>query len=154
MEMPTGYDLLEHSHEFRMHMLKRLAAGLIDATIIFLPVSLAIFLFNLEPKELLAGVLSGFGWFLYSAVTESLQGATLGKKALGLLVASIDGPMTISKGIVRNVPKMFWFIFLPIDLLIGLFDQNDPRKRWVDGVTRTTVISRKNEKTPTRGLIK
>ncbi len=105
--MPTGYDLLEHSHEFRMHMLRRLAAGLIDATIVFVPVTVAIYLLDLEPKELLVGIISGFGWFAYSAISESLKGATLGKRMLGLFVASIDGPMTLSKGIVRNVPKMF-----------------------------------------------
>ena len=140
--MPTGYDLLEHSHEFRMHMLRRLAAGLIDAAIIFVPVTIIIFLFDLEPKELLAGVLSGFGWFLYSAIAESLKGATLGKKMLGLFVASIDGPMTFSKGVIRNVPKMFWCVFLPTDVLIGLTNDVDSRQRWVDTISKTTVIKK------------
>ena len=140
--MPTGYDLLEHSHEFRMHMLRRLAAGLIDATIVFVPVTVTIYLLNLEPKELLVGIISGFGWFAYSAVSESLKGATLGKRVLGLFVASIDGPMTFSKGIVRNVPKMFWFIFLIVDIFVGLGLSDDPRCRWVDGVAHTVVIKK------------
>jgi len=144
MEMPTGYDLMEHSHEFRMHILRRLAAGLIDATIIFVPVTVLIFLFDLEPKELLAGILSGFGWFIYSALSESLKGATLGKKVLGLFVASIDGPMTFSKSVIRNVPKMFWFIFLIIDIFVGLGLSEDPRRRWVDGVANTVVIKKEN----------
>jgi len=140
MDMPTGYDLIEHSHDFRMHLLKRLAAGLFDAAVVFIPVTLAIFLIDLEPKELLTGVVSGFGWFIYSAVMESRTGASLGKRLLGLAVASKDGPMTFSKGIVRNVPKMFWFIFLPLDLLVGLSREGDPRQRWVDSVAATTVI--------------
>lgn len=138
--MPTGYDLIEHSHDFRVHLLKRLAAGLLDAAVVFIPVTLAIYLIDLEPKELLAGVISGFGWFLYSAVSESRTGTSLGKRMVGLAVASKDGPMTFSKGIVRNVPKMFWFIFLPLDLLVGLSREQDPRQRWTDGVAATTVI--------------
>lgn len=138
--MPTGYDLIEHSHDFRVHLLKRLAAGLLDAAVVFIPVTLAIYLTGLEPKELLAGVISGFGWFLYSAVLESRTGTSLGKRMVGLAVASKDGPMTFSKGIVRNVPKMFWFIFLPLDLLVGLSREQDPRQRWTDGVAATTVI--------------
>jgi uncharacterized RDD family membrane protein YckC len=139
--MPTGYDLIEHNHEFRMHLLKRLAAGLIDAVVVFVPVIAVIYLIGLEPKELLAGVLSGFTWFIYSTVSESRTGSSLGKRALGLIVVSTDGPMTFSKGIVRNVPKMFWYLFLPIDILVGLAVSKDPRQRWVDGVAGTTVTT-------------
>jgi len=142
MEMPTGYDLLEHSHEFRMHMLRRLAAGLIDAVIIFSPVIIIIYFFNLEPKELLAGVLSGFCWFIYSALIESKTSTSLGKKALGFIVVSTDGPMNISKGIVRNAPKMFWYVFLPLDFFIGLTLINDPRQRWVDSIANTIIIKK------------
>ena len=140
--MPTGYDLIEHSHEFRMHLLKRLAAGLIDAIVIFLPVVLIVYLVGLEPKEMLVGVLSGFGWFIYSALSESRTGTSLGKKTLGLIVVSIDGPMTLSKGIVRNVPKMFWYLFLPVDIFVGLGTNEDPRQRWVDTISKTTVIQK------------
>ena len=143
--MPTGYDLLEHSHEFRMHMLRRLAAGLIDAAIIFVPVTIIIFLFDLEPKELLGGVISGFGWFIYSAIAESVKGTTIGKKALGLFVASTDGPMTFSKGVTRNVPKMFWYIFLIVDIFVGLGISKDPRSRWVDGIAHTVVIKKERK---------
>jgi len=142
MEMPTGYDLLEHSHEFRMHMLSRLAAALIDAAVVFVPIAVIVFILKLEPMELLVGVLSGFVWFIYSAISESRAGTTLGKKVLGLIVASTDGPMTFSKGIVRNVPKMFWYLFLPIDLFVGLASSNDPRKRWVDTLSNTVIIKK------------
>lgn len=142
MEMPTGYDLLEHSHEFRVHMLRRLAAGLIDALLIFIPVTFIIFLFDVEPKELLVGVITGFGWFVYSAIMESRSGTTVGKKVLGLIVVSIDGPMTISKGIVRNVPKMFWYVFLIVDTFVGMGINSDPRQRWVDTISKTIVIKK------------
>lgn len=138
--MPTGYDLLEHNHDFRMHMLKRLAAALVDVVIIFVPVTLAVFLFGLEPREMLTGVLSGFCWFVYAAISESKIGTTLGKRMMGLIVVSKDGPMTLSKGIVRNVPKMFWYVFLPVDVLVGLSRDGDPRQRWVDSVATTIVI--------------
>jgi uncharacterized RDD family membrane protein YckC len=141
MQMPTGYDLLEHSHEFRIHMLRRLVAALIDAVLIFIPIMIIIYIIDIEPKELLVGILSGFFWFFYSAVFESRNGSTIGKKVIGLVVVSVDGPMTISKGVVRNVPKMFWYIFLIVDFFVGLGIKGDPRQRWVDTVSKTTVIS-------------
>jgi uncharacterized RDD family membrane protein YckC len=143
--MPTGYDLIEHNHDFRIHIMKRLAAALIDAAAVFLPVTLIIYIAGLEPKELLAGVFSGFAWFIYAAMSESLTGTSLGKKMLGFIVVSKDGPMTFSKGIVRSVPKMFWFIFLPVDVLVGLSRDDDPRQRWVDSVSATVVIKNGKE---------
>jgi uncharacterized RDD family membrane protein YckC len=142
--MPTGYDLLEHSHEFRMHIMRRVAAGLIDVLVIFLPVVLFIYLFDLEPKEILAGVFSGFIWFIYSTLIELRTGATLGKKVLGLIVTSTGEPMTLSKEIVRNVPKMFWYVLLPVDIFVGLAVNEDPRQRWTDNIVGAVVI--KNEK--------
>ncbi len=140
MEMPTGYDLIEHSHDFRMHLLKRLAAGLIDAAAVFIPVTVVIFLAGLEPREVLTGTLTGFGWFFYSVISEARTGSSLGKRVMGLAVASKDGPMTLSKAVIRNVPKMFWFIFLPVDVLVGLSRDQDPRQRWVDLISGTVVI--------------
>jgi uncharacterized RDD family membrane protein YckC len=142
MDMPTGYDLLEHSHEFRMHMLSRVAAALIDASLIFIPIAVVIYYLEFEPLELLIGVFSGFGWFIYSAISESKTGTTLGKRVLGLIVASKDGPMTLSKGIVRNVPKMFWYIFLVIDVFVGLVMKDDPRQRWTDKIAATVVVKK------------
>ncbi len=138
--MPTGYDLIEHNHDFRVHLLKRLAASLIDVLIVFTPILLITYALGLESREILAGVLSGFAWFIYSAAMESRTGYTIGKKTMGLFVVSNDGPMTLSKGIVRNVPKMFWYIFLPLDLFVGMANDKDPRQRWVDGVAGTTVV--------------
>jgi len=140
--MPTGYDLLEHSHGFRMHVLRRFAAGLIDISIVFIPITAIIFMINLQPRELLVGVLSGFGWFFYSAVSEARIGSSVGKKIMGLIVVSLDGPMTFSKGILRNVPKMFWYLFLPIDIVVGLAINKDPRQRWVDKIAMTSIIKK------------
>jgi len=142
MEMPTGYDLLEHSHEFRMHMLKRFAAGLIDMLIVFISITVIILIINLQPRELLTGIFSGFGWFFYSAVSEARTGSSVGKRIVGFIVVSLDGPMTLSKGIVRNIPKMFWYIFLPIDIFVGLSQIHDPRQRWVENVSKTAVIKK------------
>lgn len=140
--MPTGYDLLEHSHEFRIHVLRRLAAALIDVVLIFIPVILILLFLRIEPIELMVGVLSGFCWFFYSTIFESTMSATLGKKVMSLLVVSTDNPMNLSKGIVRNVPKMFWFIFLPVDVFVGFAVASDPRQRWTDKIANTVVIKK------------
>jgi hypothetical protein len=48
--------------------------------------------------------------------------------------------MTMRKGVVRSVPKFFWYVFLIIDVLIGLGIKGDPRQRWTDRIANTIVI--------------
>jgi len=140
MEMPTGYDLLEHSHGFRMHMLRRLIGAFIDIVVIFIPVIIIIYILKIESKDIIAGIVSGFGWFFYSVLFEGYKGTTLGKRVTGHIVVSLNGPMTYTKAIIRNVPKIFWYLFLPVDFFVGLSISKDPRQRWTDGVANTSII--------------
>lgn len=139
--MPTGYEILGNSRALRRHWLKRLGAALIDAAIIFIPVRLALVFVHDFNQDILAGVLSGALWFLYSGVLEGLYGTTLGKHLLYLKVISLSEKRSIWQGFVRNVPKLFWYAFLPLDVLIGLALEGDPRQRFVDRAAMTSVMS-------------
>ncbi len=139
--MPTGYELLEQSGDFRRHWLKRIAAGLIDGMIVAAPISLALNGVGSVEAALLAGVFSGVGLFVYSAILEGWFGQTIGKKLLHLRVVSLGDKGRFYQAIIRSVPKIFWYAFLPIDVFAGLATQGDPRQRWSDHAAKTTVVA-------------
>jgi uncharacterized RDD family membrane protein YckC len=139
--MPTGFDLLEHSSTLRRHWLRRVAAALVDVVIIFVPMRLLIFFVNAPYQDVAAGLLSGVVWFVYSGVLEGAFGKTLGKWFFNLRVVSLAEKKSMHQILTRNVPKFFWYIFLPFDVIVGLAMDGDPRQRWSDTVANTTVIS-------------
>jgi uncharacterized RDD family membrane protein YckC len=139
--MPTGFDLLEHSRTLRRHWLKRLAATFVDIMIIFVPMRIVIFFVNAPYQDVAAGILSGIVWFIYSTLLEGMYGKTLGKWFFNLRVVSLTEKKTLHQISTRNVPKFFWYIFLPFDVIVGLTLEEDPRQRWTDTVAKTTVIS-------------
>ncbi|MEM2944056.1 MAG: RDD family protein [Methanomassiliicoccales archaeon] len=140
--MPTGYDLLEHSSALRRHWLRRIVAAVIDALILFIPIRIALSHVVVPYKDIFAGVLAGVAWFVYSGVLEGVYAKTIGKKLLSLKVIPVkDGEeLSLSKTFIRSVPKIFWYIFLPLDVLVGLAIEGDPRQRWSDTVAGTSVI--------------
>jgi uncharacterized RDD family membrane protein YckC len=139
--MPTGYELLEQSGDFRKHWLKRIAAGLVDGVIIAVPISLALNGMSSIEAALLAGIFSGVGLFAYSAILEGWFGQTIGKRLLHLRVVSLGDKGRFHQAIIRSVPKIFWYAFLPIDVLAGLATEGDPRQRWSDHAANTTVVA-------------
>jgi uncharacterized RDD family membrane protein YckC len=143
--MPTGFDLLEHSSALRRHWLKRLAAALVDVAIIFIPMRVLIFFVNAPYQDVVAGILSGIVWFLYSGLLEGIYGKTLGKWFFNLKVVSLREKKSLVQTFTRSVPKFFWYIFLPFDVIIGLAMEGDPRQRWSDTVAKIAVISYESE---------
>jgi uncharacterized RDD family membrane protein YckC len=143
--MPTGFDLLEHNSTLRRHWLRRLAAALVDVAIIFIPMRVLIFFVNGPYQDIVAGILSGIVWFLYSGLLEGMYGKTLGKWFFNLKVVSLREKKSLVQTFTRSVPKFFWYIFLPFDLIIGLAMEGDPRQRWSDTVAKITVISYESE---------
>lgn len=139
--MPTGFDLLGQNVTLRKHWLKRIAATVVDVLIIFVPMRVGIFFVNAPFQDIVAGMTSGFVWFVYSGLLEGRYGKTLGKWFFDLRVVSLKEKKTFGQTFARSVPKIFWYIFLPFDVIIGLAMDGDPRQRWTDTVSRTTVIS-------------
>jgi len=138
--MITGFDLLGHSKAFQEHWVRRLTAMIIDVIIIFLPLWIILAYFHPQYFELICFISSGIIWFLYSGILEGVTGKTLGKSLMNLKVVSITGPNKITKTFVRNVSKIIWYAFLPIDCMLGLATEGDPRQRFLDRIVNTTVM--------------
>src|SRR5213593_2674570 len=85
------------------------------------------------------GVTSGLVFFAYATVAEGIWRKTVGKTIAGLEVRAVAGPMTLGKAAVRNVPKLFWFLFPLLDTIAGLLVEGDPRQRFSDRILGTTV---------------
>jgi len=139
--MQTGLDILSSNHELRVHWLKRVVASVVDLAIVTAPISLALLMKGSIDDPYLVGLASGAGLFLYSALLEGLFGRTWGKRLMGLRVVSLGDKGSFLQATIRSVPKFFWYIFLPIDTLAGLATLGDPRQRWSDKVSKTTVVA-------------
>jgi len=137
--MPTAFDLIGHNAALQEHWIRRLFAYVIDSILVLVVVVLLnvpFLVFNWG--WLLWPFLWGLVMWLYAGFLEGSTGTTIGKKLLALRVVAIDAQMDISKGFVRNVSKIHWVVLL-LDLLLGAATQGDPRQRYVDRITRTTV---------------
>ena len=139
--MPTGYALLESSKALRTHWLRRIAAMLIDVAIIFIPIRIGLlFVSNLD-QNIVAGIATGIAWFMYAGFLEGRYGKTVGKHLMHLKVVSMIDRKLLRQGFIRSVPKLFWYAFLPVDTLLGLAMDGDPRQRFTDRVSLTSVIT-------------
>jgi uncharacterized RDD family membrane protein YckC len=139
--MHTGFDIMESSGALRRHWLRRFMAGFVDITIIFVPIYYLMVLFDVPEKTIVAGLSAGAVWFLYAGLLEGRYGRTLGKLLVHQKVVSMKERRSYRQTFIRSIPKLFWFIFLPIDVAVGLAVEGDPRKRWTDTLARTLVIA-------------
>ena len=102
---------------------------------------------NFELMMVLASVLSGFSFFLYFILFETLwNGATPGKKAMGVRVRMADGtPASFTAVLARNLLRVA--DFLPFGYFAGLLAvcTNPRSQRLGDLVAGTIVVEeRKN----------
>ena len=139
--MHTGFDILESSSALRAHWLRRFVAGLVDIAIVFVPIYFILDLLHVTNTAVMAGVSAGLGWFLYAGLMEGRFGRTVGKFLVRQKVVSMGERRTYKQTFIRSIPKLFWFIFLPFDVFVGLAIEGDPRKRWSDTLARTLVIA-------------
>lgn len=147
--MVTGFDLIGHNRTYQVHMAKRVGAFIIDLLFVFAPLWSLLY-FAGERAPWVYGVMGGVVLYTYSVVGESIFRTTCGKFIAGLEVRPLHGPMTFAKAAVRNIPKLFWFIFPFLDTLAGMLVEGDPRQRWSDHVLGTTVAQSRliNARTP------
>ena len=136
--MVSGFDILGHNRTLQVHWLKRVVAFLLDLITVFAPLWSVLFLEGIRAPWVY-GVSGGILLYAYSTFSEAISRTTVGKFIVGLEVRSVRGPMTFSKAVVRNIPKLFWFAFPLLDTLAGLVVDGDPRRRWSDNVLGTTV---------------
>ncbi len=136
--MVSAFDLLGHNRTFQLHWVKRVVAFTIDLLFVFAPMWTLLYT-NGERAPWVYGVLGGVALYAYSVACESIFRRTAGKYIVGLEVRPLHGPMTFGKAAVRNIPKLFWFLFPLLDTLAGMLVDGDPRQRWSDHVLGTTV---------------
>ncbi|MDI6856477.1 MAG: RDD family protein [Candidatus Thermoplasmatota archaeon] len=142
--MVRGIDIIGSNKSLQSHWIRRFVAAIIDGVIVaivFLILCVLLlfrFLYGWVFWVLGAGLIFGVLWLLYFAVLEGLYGATVGKKLLKLKVLSASQQIGISKGFVRNISKIHW-LFLLIDIILGLATDGDPRQRYLDRVANTLV---------------
>ena len=131
--------MIGHNAALQEHWIRRFIAALIDGIII----GVVVFIFSI-PFFLFAwawplwNLFAGVIWWLYSTLFEATIGGTVGKKLLSLHVVATDGTMDLPRALIRNISKIFW-VFILIDLIVGMATQGDPRQRYLDRVARTTV---------------
>jgi uncharacterized RDD family membrane protein YckC len=134
------------------HWVLRLIALVIDAIIIGVIASILwSFIFV---SMLVTGVLFGYGYplifplivgvlmVLYFAFFEvNWEGATLGKRLLGLKVQTTDGgKIGYDKSIIRNISKIYWILLL-LDWIVAIATPGDDRRqKYTDRIAGTTVV--------------
>ena len=84
--------------------------------------------------------------FVYYIVMEAMQGATVGKMALGIRVVKLDGsPISWGESIVRNLWRIVDHIPYFIPYLLGaiLIRTSPTKQRLGDRVAKTVVVCRR-----------
>ncbi|MDI9577962.1 MAG: RDD family protein [Thermoproteota archaeon] len=134
------------------HWIYRLIAFVIDSLIIGLPI-LAIWYLVVIPAMFTAIFWGGAFWLtllspllitivmiLYYTILDTVWGATIGKRILGLRVQMLNGDkVTFIKALIRNVSKFYYIVVL--DWLIGILTQGpDNHQKFTDRFAGTTVV--------------
>lgn len=118
----------------------RFLAVLIDSIIIGVVAAILSFLFRGAPG--LSGFLTAIIAIGYFIVMEATQGATLGKRALGLRVVKTNGaPITWTDSIIRNLLRIIDSLFF---YLVGaiLIWTSPLKQRLGDRAANTVVVRR------------
>ena len=136
--MVTGFDIIGQNRTLQVHWAKRVVAFAIDLILTLGPTFVPLYLIGSRAPEAYA-IWGGVALYIYSTVAEAVWRRTPGKAATGLEVRPVVGRMTLAKAMVRNVPKVFWFIFPLIDTIAGMLVEGDPRQRFSDRILGTTV---------------
>ncbi len=140
--MVTGFDLLHDNKPLQKHWIRRLIAYVIDFFIssIFVYI-IFLFAFAWAPGfdafwyfPMTAGMVQVF----YSAVFEYSSRKTIGKAIMKLEVESLTHTFEISEALIRNFSKIHGIILL-LDWLGGMLSEGDPRQRYLDRLSETTV---------------
>jgi len=126
----------------------RFLALLIDSLILGAVNGILVALFPPSPGAVglvgpgLAGLIGGIIAIVYTFGLEATQGATLGKRVLGLRVVKTDGsPIGWSESIIRNLLRIVDALF---GYLVGaiLIWTSPQRQRLGDRVANTVVVRR------------
>ncbi|MBS3782494.1 MAG: RDD family protein, partial [Candidatus Thermoplasmatota archaeon] len=142
IDMVTGFDLLHDNKPLQKHWIKRLIAYLIDFIVSSMLIYLVFFFLTiglLDPSmiwyfPMTAGMVQVF----YSAALEYASKKTIGKAIMKIEVESLTYSFETSDAIIRNLSKLHGILVL-LDWVAGMASEGDPRQRYLDRLTETTV---------------
>ena len=116
----------------------RFGARVIDGLLMMILVSILVMIFGVRNQVLVTGLFSGILTFAYFVAMEVTQGATVGKKMLGL---SVHGPAgapkpDLKQSAIRNaftllqvVPYLGWILAPIAYIVIAVTINNSPTKQ-------------------------
>lgn len=137
--MPSALDLIGHNQALQEHWIRRVIAFVIDAVLVGIVFLLFDAILRLFFWPWFAWTFFyGFLFLIYAALFEGVFGWTIGKRLVSLRVVAIDGLMDPVRAAIRNVTKLH-FVLLFIDFLVGGVTQGDPRQRFMDRISGTSV---------------
>ncbi len=141
------------------HWIYRLIAYIIDSIIIGIPAAIIYYLAIIPVITtsyvyygvtiyggapwwgfLLLPFILGILQLLYFMILDTMWGATIGKRILGLQVQNTTGGrVPFGKSFIRNISKIYG-LFLILDWLVGILTNGDKRQKFTDRIAATTVI--------------
>jgi uncharacterized RDD family membrane protein YckC len=149
----SGIDSITKDQKAQSYWVNRFIAFIVDALIVYIP--LAILTFIVAVFVALGGGFSVFGilfggvisilwsllFVLYFTFTESMWGASFGKRFFHLKVVSKTGANpTIAEGFIRNLSKIYWLLLL-LDVIVGLALSKGYQQKYSDQFMGTKVVS-------------
>ncbi len=139
--MSSALDEVLENKQAQEFWLRRLIAIIIDALIIFIPITVMVSIaWSMGFFGQVSWIISGGLLVAYSALFESELGYTIGKRIMGLEVVSLDPrPYDMKRALIRNITKVHG-VFLLIDLLLGILAEDRTNMRYLDTVVATEVV--------------
>lgn len=150
----SGFDTLTKDQKAQEYWVQRLIAFVIDAVIVYVVLGLIAFAIFLPAMFvggfamagfLLGGVFalfSGIIFVLYFTVTESMSGASIGKRVFSLKVVNKSGSSpTLGEAFIRNLSKLYWLLLL-LDVIVGLALSKGYQEKYSDHLMGTLVVHR------------
>ena len=139
--MVTGFDILGHDSGLRRHWKNRFFGFFIDAAVAFIPTSIVLYIMNVDDLFTI-GLVTSVVFYLSTTIVESLIGASLGKRIMGLSLRPVSGDSIAGRPCIRNLGRLFWFVLPPLDFALGMAMRGDPRQTALDHLAGTKVIHR------------
>jgi len=139
--MSSALDEVLENKQAQEFWLRRFVAIIIDALIIFIPITVMVNIaWAMGFYGQVSWLISGTLLVAYSAMFESELGYTIGKRIMGLEVVSLDPrPYDMKRALIRNITKIHGIILI-IDLLLGILAEDRVNMRYLDTVVATEVV--------------
>ncbi len=146
----SGMETLTKDQKAQQYWVERLVAFVVDAIVVFIVLAIIaaaiaipfVLTGTFAPMAFFFGglaILGGIIFVLYFTFTESMGGASLGKRLFHLKVVSKSGSNpTIGEAFIRNISKIYWLLLL-LDVIVGLALSKGYQQKYSDHVMGTSV---------------